>query len=111
MTLSQLPLSGPKHLNRGLFSDYYLDEIIPRRGDWLPLLQQANPVYDSLRAILGQINPEALDEAQLEREWVQPVLEYLGHHYAVQVKFRFQANGYRKPDYGLTRTDDESRAL
>lgn len=111
MTTYQMSLSGPNHLNRGLFSDYYLDEIIPRREDWQPLLEAARPVYAALRERLAQIRPEALDEAQLEDQWVRPIFEQLGLHYSVQVKIRYQATGYRKPDYGLTYTVEQARAL
>lgn len=104
--------NGPNHLNRGLFSDYYLDEIVPHRPEWLQLPKdEIEQVWHALRALLDQLNLENLDEAQLENQWVQPVLQYLGHHFSVQVKIRYQQTGYRKPDYVFTTTPDEARAL
>src|SRR5258708_3419837 len=111
MTASQLSLTGPKHFNRGLFSDYYLSKVVPDRADWLPMTNDARTVYDALRNKLAQINPELLDEAPLEEQWVQYVLEQLGLHYAVQVKIRYQTIGYRKPDYGLTQTAEQVHAI
>lgn len=104
--------NGPNHLNRGLFSDYYLDEIVPHRPEWLQLPKaEIEQVWHDLRTLLDQLNLENLDEAQLENQWVQPVLETLGHHFSVQVKIRYQQTGYRKPDYVFTTTSDEARAL
>ena len=107
----QLPLIGPKHLNRGLFSDYYLDELVPKRTDWLPMLPHAQSVFEALRERLAAIYAESLDEAQLEDQWIKYVFEQLGWYWSVQVKIRFQAIGYRKPDYALTPTADVARSL
>lgn len=111
MNAMQLTLPSTKHLNRGLFSDYYLDEIVPARADWLPLTVGARSLLEALRTRLAAIKPETLDEAQLEDQWIKYVLEQLGWHASVQVKIRYQATGYRKPDYGLTPDATQARAL
>ncbi|MBZ0301589.1 MAG: Eco57I restriction-modification methylase domain-containing protein [Anaerolineae bacterium] len=108
----QSPLVGISHLNHGLFSDYYLDEIVPRQLEWdHDLFAQAKQVLAQLQALRSRLQPDTLDEAQLEALWVRPVLDALGHHYAVQVKIRYRDHGYRKPDYLLVRTAEEGRAL
>src|ERR1700690_1073834 len=107
----QLPLELPVHHNQGLFSDYYLNTLVPGQADWLPLTAEARPVYEALRARLAAIHPAELDEAQLEEQWIKFVLEQLGWHYSVQVKIRFGPTGNRRPDYALTATADQAHAL
>lgn len=71
-----LELSGQrKHQNSSLFSDYYLNERVAADFNTnFDLRNEAQVVYKSLRALREQVQPETLDEAQLESEWVQPVL-------------------------------------
>src|SRR5579864_5052404 len=94
----QMPLTGDnavnaRHLNRGLFSDYYLDRIIPTTDEWPPLYAEAKRIHAQLRAQLEGLRLEALDEAQLENQWIQPVLKAIGHFYSVQVKIRYRDKG------------------
>ena len=87
----QNPLVGTPHLNNGLFSDYYLDEIVPQQLEWdNDLFTASSQVREQLRALRNTLQPDALDEAQLEEQWVRPVLDALGYHYAVQVKIRYR---------------------
>lgn len=57
-----------KHLNRGLFSDHYLDEIIPTSSEWSSetLFAEIKLMRDALLEQLNNLTPEDLDEAQLE---------------------------------------------
>ena len=66
MNTTQLPLISAPHANNGLFSDYYLNEIVPAQDDWLTLSTAARPVRDALRERFITIHPERLDESQLE---------------------------------------------
>jgi hypothetical protein len=113
MNATQPELVVLKHLNRGLFSDYYLDQIAPTLPEWQDnvLFTRVLAARDELRALLGGLRPEALDEAQLEEQWVKPVLEKLGHHWSVQVKIRYRDTGFRKPDYVFTATAEAANAL
>ena len=110
---TQMPLSGIDHLNHGLFSDYYLEHIAPTLEEWKSdsLYKRAADLRDELRVLLDNVHPETLDEAQLEEQWVKPVLERLGSHWSVQVKIRYRETGYRKPDYVFTATAAEANAL
>ena len=109
----QLPLLHFKHLNRGLFSDYYLNELAPLLDDWQSNQRrvEAKALRDELRDLLASLKPDQLDEAQLEEQWVKPVLKKLGHHWLPQVKIRYRDHGYRKPDYVFTATAEDARAL
>lgn len=110
---AQMSLPAAKHLNRGLFSDYYLDHIVPTLPDYQSeqLHAQARAVRDDLRALLEALRPESLDEAQLEDGWIKPVLARLGHHWSVQIKIRYRDRGHRKPDYVFTATADDASAF
>ncbi|MBZ0310248.1 MAG: hypothetical protein K8I82_29580, partial [Anaerolineae bacterium] len=105
-----LPFS---HLNNGLFADYYLNEIVPTLPEWNDeaLFHSGKQVLEQLQALRAEVNPAALDEAQLEERWVKPVLELLGHHFAVQVKLRYRERGHRKPDYVFFGSAEETRAV
>ncbi len=107
-------LAAP-HLNNGLFADYYLNTLIPELPEWktnrLEAEAEAGQIRAGLRDLLHQVNPAALSEAQLEEQWVKPVLAALGHHYAVQVKIRYRDTGHRTPDYLIVRSETEARAL
>ncbi len=113
MNSTQLSLDAlrPKHYNRGLFSNYYLGELIPAQPEWFERENETREARNQLRELLEQINPETLDEAQLEELWIQPILQALGHNYSVQFKIRYRGKGYRKPDYVLTRSEEDAYAL
>jgi len=103
-----------KHKNWGLFSDYYLSDIVPTLDEWKDdneLFAHARVLRDELRSRLSSIQAEALSEAQLEDTWVKYVLEKLGHYWSVQVQIRYREKGYRKPDYVFTKTQVEANAL
>ncbi|MEO1644996.1 MAG: hypothetical protein AAFR67_07400, partial [Chloroflexota bacterium] len=110
---NQRPVLPNKHLNRGLFSDYYLDEIVPTSSEF-----QSNTLFASVKTIrnelldrLDNLTPEELDEAQLEDRWIKPVLEALGHHWSVQVKIRYREKGFRKPDYAFADAPEAANSL
>lgn len=106
-----LDIESPRHYNHGLFSDYYLDELIPTDPNWLQTENEARTLRNELRALREKINPENLDEAQLEELWIKPVLQALGHFYSVQVKIRYRDTGYRKPDYILAHSQEHALEL
>jgi len=109
---SQNPLVGASHLNNGLFADYYLNEIVPTLPEWdATLFAEAKSALAHLRDLRSHTNPAALDESQLEEQWVKPVLDTLSLYFSVQVKIRYRERGYRKPDYVFVVTENEARAL
>jgi len=106
----QKPLLIPHH-NHGLFADYYLNEIVPTLPEWNPVGAQYIAPLQQIKTLRASINPAALDESQLEQQWIQPVLRILGHHYAVQPKIRYRDAGNRRPDYAFLATEAEARAV
>jgi hypothetical protein len=93
----QLPLHLPRHRNHQLFSDHYLDEILPARLEWQALLPQAKAVLEELTGILDCYTPSS-NERQTEKDLVCPVLDLLGHTYEVQPSLR-TPDGAHTPDY------------
>ena len=102
MSSIQLPLpAGPRHRNQQLFSDYYLDTLLPRRGDWQMLASDANAAKARIAAIFAGFTPSK-NEAQTEHELVRPILAVLGHTFEVQAPLA-TSQGTKKPDYILYR--------
>ncbi len=97
MSAIQPPLAAAPHRNQQLFSDYYLNTILPQRPEWQLLAADARSVLDRLRAIFATYTPSN-NEAQTERDLVRPVLEALGHTFEVQAALR-TPRGTKKPDY------------
>jgi type I restriction-modification system DNA methylase subunit len=107
----QVPLVG-KHLNRGLFADYYLNEMVPALPEWdSELFQAGKQALAQIKTLRTGLQPETLDEPQLEERWIQPVLRLLGHHYAVQGKLRYRDKGHRKPDYVFLASAAEAQSV
>lgn len=79
MPAVQLPLGlSQLHTNQQLFSDYYLDQILPERADWKLLADEATSVLAKIRAIYTGFTPSSI-EAQTEDDLIKPVLAALGH--------------------------------
>lgn len=98
MPAIQLPLGATQlHYNQQLFSDYYLDRVLPERADWRLLAAEAAPVLEQLRALYAGFTPSSI-EAQTEDDLIKPVLAALGHTVEVQAALR-TPDGTKKPDY------------
>src|SRR3954466_14404545 len=93
----QLPLAARPHHNQQLFSDHYLDMLLPQRSEWQLLDAAAEPVRQQIAAVYGQYVPSA-NEAQTEKGLIQPVLAALGHTFEVQAKLKTPGST-QKPDY------------
>jgi len=77
-TLNQPTLTPAQyHRNAQLFSDHYLDIILPKRGDRQMLALQARAVRDALCQLLADYAPST-NEAETEDKFVQtpPELEF-----------------------------------
>jgi hypothetical protein len=54
MTAQQIPLLSSAHKNQQLFSDHYLDAILPGRDDWRALAAEAASVMAQIATILDK---------------------------------------------------------
>ena len=105
MTTEQLPFLHQRHNNRQLFSDYYLNEQLPQLIAWRDLVDEAESVRIEVERLLDDFNQNS-NEAQTERNLIQPILDLLGHTYLVQGSIQ-APGGAKQPDYLFFRTDDE----
>ena len=71
----QKTLSGDPHQNNGLFSDYHLNEVVPTLDQWHDAFNEGRAVLEQLRDLRATIQPDALNEAQLEQQWIQSVVK------------------------------------
>ena len=87
--------------NRSLFSNYYLDSLIVGQSQWTntPNIESD---YAAIKSRFDAVAPNAqyLNEAQTEREFIQPLLEQLGHVFEVQPSLQ-TSQGTRMPDYAF----------
>jgi Eco57I restriction-modification methylase/restriction endonuclease TaqI-like protein len=108
MTSAQLALAAHPHRNQRLFSDHYLDTILPQASDWKLGADGAAETLRRLRDLYQSFTPST-NEAQTERDWVRPVLEALGHSFEVQPTLR-TPDGTKRPDYILYQDEAAVRA-
>ncbi|MGI9061713.1 MAG: Eco57I restriction-modification methylase domain-containing protein [Ktedonobacteraceae bacterium] len=93
----QLTLTHYPHRNQQLFSDHYLNVILPGREDWRMLGIEAEQVLYDLQKIYAGYTPSE-KEAQTEDDLVKPVLKRLGHAFEVQASLE-TPDGTKVPDY------------
>lgn len=104
------------HRNHGLFSDYFLNELLPKRmPEWQDhsriekAFNAIKSLYESLKSSLPQQS-----ESQLEEKFIKKILTILGHVYEVQPTLVGAASGLKKPDYALfpdQKTQSEVQSL
>lgn len=107
---AQLALALGPFVNRKLFSEHFLADVLPEWPEWAAadaptasLLADLSDLWARERAGLMVAN-----EAQTEERWVKPVLERLGFAYTVQAGIK-TATGRRQPDYALFLEDADRR--
>jgi len=103
MPEKQLTFALPAHQNRQLFSDHYLNEILPTQAGWRALAQPAAPVLAEIAGIVERFTPSE-NEAQLEDTLVRPILRALGHTFEVQAPLK-TPDGTKVPDYVFYRDE------
>ncbi len=92
--------------NRSLFSNYYLDSLIVEQSQWLDT-PDIESDYVAIKEVFDAVAPNAehLNEAQTEHEFIQPLLEQLGHVFEVQPSLQ-TSQGTKRPDYAFFASKD-----
>ena len=87
--------------NQSLFSDYYLDSLIVGQPQWVHT-PDIESDYAAIKELFYAVTPEAehFNEAQTEHEFIQPLLEQLGHTFEVQPALH-TSQGTKRPDYAF----------
>ena len=96
--------------NQSLFSNYYLDSRIVEQPQWAQT-PNIESDYAAIKALFDAVAPNAahLNEAQTEHEFIQPLLEQLGHTFEVQPSLH-TSQGTRVPDYVFFASSDAHSA-
>ena len=96
--------------NQSLFSNYYLDSLIVGQSQWADT-PDIESDYAAIKALFDAIAPNAEDfnEAQTEHEFIQPLLEQLGHTFEVQPALH-TSQGTKRPDYAFFASSDAHSA-
>ena len=93
----QLELAVPSHRNQHLFSDHYLNEVLPGRLQWQALHGKAQSVMEEVAGIFERFTPSD-NERQTEEDLVLPILKLLGHTFELQPSLK-TSEGANTPDY------------
>ena len=106
LSLADVPYSGVSHHNRRLFSDHFLDQLLPKEEAWQQLQAEATSIMESLKQRFAGFAPtDVTNEAQTERDWIMPVLQELGHTFEVQTALKVPGNKTQRPDYIFYRNE------
>jgi hypothetical protein len=90
---SALVYSGNPHCNQRLFSNHFLNTLLPAEARWKKhweaLKDEAQTLKEELRACFQAFAPAATtSKAHTEAAWIRPVLTLLGHTFEVQTEIR-----------------------
>ena len=96
----QIGLSSA-HRNRYLFSDHYLENLLPDDPRWAAALPEAEAVLACLQDLYAREQDQLPDyvEDQLEEHWFKPILRKLGHIFETQASVPGLDDHARYPDY------------
>lgn len=91
----------PAHRNQYLFSDHYLDNLLPQDPRWRSALPQAQAFLTWLQELYAheQRQLPSYNEPQLENHWFRPILAQLGHAFEGQASVPGLNAGVKRPDY------------
>ncbi|ADJ16800.1 Eco57I restriction-modification methylase domain-containing protein [Halalkalicoccus jeotgali] len=91
--------------NRGLFSNYYLDEHLPETEEWDEISEaELREAYEEISELWNREKELAPDrnESQLEQKFIRPMFQRLGIPFEVEETVE---QGQRRPDYGFFESD------
>jgi len=92
------------HSNHGLFSEDYLDEVLPGRGIWTQIEDEAKLAFEQIRHIYQEkesILNKKLDEDGTEQAFIEKVLDVINPHYLRRPKKSGGSGKRWIPDYAL----------
>ena len=87
--------------NQSLFSNYYLASRIVEQSQWMDT-PNIESDYAAIKDLFDAVAPNAgqFNEAQTEHDFIQPLLEQLGHVFEVQPTLQ-TSQGAKRPDYAF----------
>jgi type I restriction-modification system DNA methylase subunit len=89
------------HRNQSLFSDHYLNTLLPTDPRWNAALPEAQAFLAWLQDLYRreQNHLAGYNESQLEEHWFKPILSQLGHVFEPQAGVPGLDRGIKYPDY------------
>ncbi|GFP29684.1 hypothetical protein HKBW3S44_00052 [Candidatus Hakubella thermalkaliphila] len=88
------------HRNRGLFSNYYLDELLSREEDFRVSRPELKETFQAIRSVWDKDRLSSLNEPQLRKHFLDKVFDSLG--WTVDVEPPTPSGEWsRHPDYAL----------
>jgi type I restriction-modification system DNA methylase subunit len=100
----QLSLSiNPPHNNQYLFSDHYLNNLLPQEPIWQNARRETQAFLEWLQDHYARERNQlaSYKESQLEDHWFAPILRRLGHVFEGQASVPGLGRGIKYPDYVL----------
>jgi len=93
------------HRNRGLFSNYYLDDLLPKEEEFKVPIAEIEDVLKKIKGIWDKSRFEAINENQLRKHFLDKVLDYLG--WIVDIDAPVPSGEWSKrPDYALFKDNE-----
>ncbi|MFH1932295.1 MAG: N-6 DNA methylase [Pseudomonadota bacterium] len=94
------------HLNKGLFSNYYLDELLPREEEFNIPFSNVEKALEETKRIWDKTYLSSLNEPQLRKHFLDKVFEILG--WTIDVEPPTPSGEWSKhPDYALFHTRED----
>lgn len=96
------------HLNKGLFSNYYLDELLPGEEEFNVPHSRVKKVLEGIKSIWDRDYLSSLNEPQLRKHFLDKVFEILG--WTIDVEPPTPSGEWsRHPDYALFQSKEDLR--
>jgi len=92
---------GAAHRNQYLFSDHYLNNLLPDDARWSAALPEAEAFLAWLQDLYAREKDQLpeYNEDQLEEHWFKPIFTQLGHTFEGQASVPGLEAGVNRPDY------------
>lgn len=101
---------SPPHRNQYLFSDHYLNSLLPQDPRWPQPLPESEAFLTWLQQLFAREQNQLrnYNEPQLEEHWFKPILRQLGHVFEGQTSVPGLGQNIKRPDYVFF-PDDRTR--
>ncbi|HDY66430.1 MAG TPA: hypothetical protein ENH85_01420 [Candidatus Scalindua sp.] len=94
------------HLNKGLFSNYYLEELLPKEAEFDIPLSELEGTLEGIKRVWDKKYFSSLNEPQLRKHFLDKVFETLG--WTIDVEPPTPSGEWSKhPDYALFHTRED----
>ncbi len=102
----------PPFNNQFLFSDHYLDSLLPQEPRWDAALPEAQAFANFLSELYTREKKQLphYNEAQLEQNWLRKIFAQLGHVFEIQASVPGLDAHISRPDYVFFGADAERQA-